>query len=198
MNIREATIEDALPIARIIVDYFSQVTPEMPPDEARQLREQEDESTARRWRRTIQAIAQGREPLSCVYVAEDAGEVVGMAYACPSKDETQPKEVGELDMLYIKRSHHRRGIGTALMKAAATHMAGLGISRLQLCTPTDHTQGRRFYDKLGGKIVGSRVDYDNGDVIPLVVYEWADIGELVRLDTGKNWGNLGITWMISL
>jgi GNAT superfamily N-acetyltransferase len=182
MKIRPAKIEDALPVAQVIVDVFSGTYHGIVPDEVLQQRKHTYDESAHRWREVIEAIEQGRSPLSCVYVAENAeGEVIGMSYACPSKDEARPEHVGELDMLYIRENYQRQGVGSALVQVTAAHMARVGMTTLHICTPTAHTQGRRFYDKLGGKIVGTREDHDNGEVIPLVVYEWANIQTLVNL-----------------
>ena len=38
--------------------------------------------------------------------------------------------------------------------------------------------GRFFYERIGGVIIGERDDFTDGELIPLVVYEWADLQEL--------------------
>jgi GNAT superfamily N-acetyltransferase len=184
VKIRPAKSEDAQPVARIVVEYFPGGDPRTMPEEIfLQRKEQRYEESTHHWRQIIEEIEQGLSPLSCLYVAENtAGEVIGFSYACPSKDEARPEDVGELDMLYIQEKHQRRGIGRALVQVTAAYMAHVGMTKLHICTPTDHTQGRRFYDKLGGKVISTRIDYDDDEVIPLVVYEWADLQELVNME----------------
>ena len=181
MKIRPAEPDDALPIAKVIIDTFYATYPgpasKQGLDEFKQSIYPE---SAARWRQRIEDIASGAAPRSCIYVAEDEGGVVGISYACPSKDESAPDGVGELDMLYIRESHQRQGIGTALVGITAEHLARLDVTTLHICTPTDHTQGRRFYEKLGGIVVATREDYEDGEIIPLVVYEWTDLAALVQ------------------
>jgi ribosomal protein S18 acetylase RimI-like enzyme len=185
MKIRPAQVDDAMPMARVFVDTFLGVTRDSMSEEAFQKRKEEwrYEEFAQKWQKTIAEIDGGLTPLSCIYVAEDeTGEVVGFALTCPSKDQEEAEGVAELDLLYVLESHQRKGFGRALVKATAAHLAPLGVSRLHILTPVDHTQGRRFYDKLGGRIIGTRDDYDDGELIPLVIYEWTDLPALAGID----------------
>jgi ribosomal protein S18 acetylase RimI-like enzyme len=178
MKIRLATIEDALPMARVFVDTFLAVNRGVMPEEWMQKRKQmwPYELFAHDYQQVIAEIAEDFRPRTCVYVAEDeTGKVVGFSLGCPSKDEEAPEEVGEIDLLYVSENYQRKGIGRALAQAAAAHLARLGMTRLHILTPIDHTQGRSFYDKLGGQVVGTRDDYDDGELITLVIYEWADM-----------------------
>jgi GNAT superfamily N-acetyltransferase len=185
MKIRPAQFEDALPMARVFVDTFLSVARDHMSEEAFQKRKQEwpYEMFANNWQKTMVEIAEGVTPLICICVAEDeTGEVVGFSLGCPSKDKEDPAEVGQIDLLYVRESHQRKGIGRALAQAAAAHLARLGMTRLHILTPVDHTQGRQFYDKLGGQVVGTRDDHDDGEVIPLVIYEWPDMQAFADMD----------------
>jgi ribosomal protein S18 acetylase RimI-like enzyme len=178
MKIRLATTGDTLPMARVFVDTFLAVNRGVMSEEWMQKRKQawSYELFAHDYQQAIVETAEGIRPLTCLYVAEDeTGEIVGFSLGCPSKDETDPEEVGEIDLLYVRESHQRKGIGRALAQITAAHLARLGMTRLHILTPVDHTQGRRFYDKLGGRVVGTRDEYDDGELITLVIYEWADM-----------------------
>lgn len=182
MKIRPATVEDAPGMARVIVDTFLASNRGIMSPEALQRRKQTwtYEVSARNWRRAIEEMTEGDSAI-CIYVAEDeGGQVVGLSLGCPARDETATAEVGEIDVLYVAESHQRRGIGRALAQTTAAHLAGWGMRKLQICTPVANTQARRFYNKLGGRIIGTRDDYDEGEVIPLVIYEWANIQAFIQ------------------
>lgn len=194
MKIRPANIEDALPMAHVIVDTFLAANQGLMSAQALQRRKEQwtYEASARDWQETMQAIAQGSSPYTCLFVAEDdGGEVIGFAMGCASKDKDAPQDVGEIDILYVRESHQRRGIGRALAQAAAAHLADVGMTKLHICTPEASTQARRFYDGLGGRVIATRDDYDDGELIVLVVYEWRDIrlfADLGKQDDASNSG----------
>jgi ribosomal protein S18 acetylase RimI-like enzyme len=162
MKIRHARLEDAMGIAHIIVDAFGK---------------QEEwtyEGTARGWERRIRDVAEGAAPRTCIYVAVDeADEVLGFSLGCPSKAAGDPDEIGEVDFLYIRADRQRQGIGRALAQTVAADLERMGMTTIHILTPVDSTEARRFYERLGGRDVGRRDDYDDGEVIPLVIYEWS-------------------------
>jgi ribosomal protein S18 acetylase RimI-like enzyme len=186
MKIRLAQIEDAPEMARVIVDTFLATNRGVLSEQAWQRRKEEwtYEVSANNWRNAIDEIADGVEANSCIYVAEaETSEVVGLAMGCPVKEEAEAKAVGstaigEVDVLYVSQSHQRQGIGRALLQATAAHLARLGMTKLHICTPVANTEGRIFYDRLGGRIIGTRDDYSDGELIPLVIYEWENINAL--------------------
>lgn len=168
-------------MARVIVDTFLETNRGLMSDAAWQRRKDEwtYDVSARDWQETIEAIAESHTPPMCIYVAEDdGGEVVGFAYACPSKDEEDVDSqafIGEIDVLYVRKSHQRQGYGRALAQKAAAYLAHCGMTKLHICTPDNSPDSRRFYEKLGGQVVRTRDDFEDGEKIVLVVYEWQDI-----------------------
>jgi hypothetical protein len=186
MKIRTAQPEDALPMARVFVDTFLATYRGILSDEALAQRRAAWPYApfAERYGQKLNDIEDGRingkVVIECFYVAEGEGianEVVGFAYGCPSKDDAAPPDVGELDLLYVREDHQGQGIGRALLHATAAHFARAGLRRMQLCTPVDHLQARGFYDKLGGRVVGTRTEEDDGETIHLVVYEWGNLSD---------------------
>lgn len=181
MKIRPAQAADAPAMARVIVDTFLETNLGLISDEAWQRRKEEwtYDVSERAWLETIEEIASDHASMLCIYVAEDEnGEVVGFAYGCPSKDESERDDravIGEVDVLYIRQSHQRQGYGRALAQTAAAHLARRGMQKLHICTPDNSIQSRRFYERLGGQVVTTRDDYEDGEKVVLVVYEWADI-----------------------
>ena len=184
IKIRPAQLDDALPMGKVIVDTFLASNRGLMSEAAWQRRKENwtYEVSAGNWRDLMLEIAAGRAPATCLYVAEDeAGKVVGMALGCPSKDEQDRADVGEIDVLYVSEAYQRRGIGSLLTQATAAHLARAGMTRLHICTPANNVQGRRFYEKLGGRVEGMREDDEDGEVVTLVVYAWSDIHTLVNL-----------------
>ncbi len=57
--------------------------------------------------------------------------------------------------LYILASHHRRGIGRALMKQLCRALAGGGIATASLAVLTVNAQAIAFYKALGARETGT-------------------------------------------
>jgi ribosomal protein S18 acetylase RimI-like enzyme len=188
MKIRPAQIEDTLPLARVLVDTFLASNRGIMSEVALERRRQEwtYEVSAANWEKLLREIAETGDKIQCLFVAEDdSGEIIGMAFGCPSKDANAAKTMGELDVLYVAEKSQRQGVGRALTQATASHLGRAGMTSLQICTPEANEQGRRFYDKLGGRIVGTRDDDEDGEITRLVVYEWPDISALIEMQAGK-------------
>jgi ribosomal protein S18 acetylase RimI-like enzyme len=193
MVIRPGRLEDAPGMAHVIVDTFLASNRGLMSDAALERRRQTwtYEVSARNWREVMQGIATGNRLHTCVYVAEgEDGQILGLALGLPAKEEeaalntrensTSEVRAGEIDVLYVHLNHQRRGIGRALAQATAAQLTAWGMTKLYICTPDNNVQGRRFYDKLGGTIVGTRDDYDDGELIRLVVYAWDDIQAFIH------------------
>jgi len=131
---------------------------------------------AGRWERSL------RSPLTpaVVLVAEAEGEVVGFASAGPERDGDRRYE-GELYAIYLLRDFQGRGLGRALVEAAATDLAGRGITSMAVWVLRDNLAARGFYERLGGVYLRER-ELDLGpdcDVdAPEVAYLWSDIRAL--------------------
>jgi len=50
---------------------------------------------------------------------------------------------------------------------------------LQIGCLAANAPGRRFYEAIGGRLVGERLFDEAGFMLPEVVYEWADMHTLV-------------------
>jgi len=182
MVIRVAHMDDASALARVIVDTGRAAHRGQVPDEVLTkvpLAEAYAESE-RNWARTLREIAEGITPQKCVYVAEDeVGAVVGLAMGGPPKQQS-PQQSGEIYVLYVRASHQRRGLGRRLVQAVAAHLAQLGMPTLLIGCLAANAPARRFYEALGGRVVGERAFDEDGIMLPEVVYRWADTRTLVQ------------------
>jgi ribosomal protein S18 acetylase RimI-like enzyme len=182
MWIRVATIEDAPALARVIVDTGRSAYRGQIPDEVLfkpTLAEAYVESE-RNWQRSLQEIADGRNPQARIYVAEDeTSAVVGLAMGGPPKQKLLPNS-GEIYVLYVCEQQQQRGLGRALVQAVATHLAQMGMLALLIGCLATNTPARRFYERLGGRVVAEREHDQDGALLPEVVYGWADLQLLVR------------------
>ncbi len=77
-----------------------------------------------------------------LWIAEDAGVVVGMAAILPAGD-----GVWELKRLYVHPGHHGSGLAHRLLDAVEAHAAEAGAVRLVLWSDTRFTRAHRFYEK---------------------------------------------------
>jgi len=183
MVIRSARPDDASAMARVMVDTFLSSHQGMMPEEAWNKRKAEwtYEVSARNWDRALREIAQAAHPRECIHVAEDAsGEIVGLAMgvALETQSPDSALRIGEVCVLYVRQSWQGQGIGTLLVKAIATHLAQVGISTLHTAVLTANTPARRFYESLGGRVIGEREFDEEGFLLPEVVYGWAEISDL--------------------
>ena len=76
-------------------------------------------------------------------VAEEDGQIVGMVAF--SEDEIQH--------LWVRPDSHRRGLGSALFRAAEAVIRNTGQPRMCVCTTG---YGRPFYEAMGMTLVGKR------------------------------------------
>jgi ribosomal protein S18 acetylase RimI-like enzyme len=111
------------------------------------------------------------------------GEFVGLARGGPSYEEGY-ENTGEIYALCVRESHQRRGIGRRLVQAVAAHLAEMGMTSLLIGCLAAGAPARRFYEALGGRVVGKREFDEAGGMLPGVLYGWADMRALVA--TGRS------------
>jgi ribosomal protein S18 acetylase RimI-like enzyme len=178
-------------MARVIVDTYLSAHRGQIPEEAWTRRKQEwtYAVSERAWRRTLRGIARGNRHRECLYVAEDeAGAVVGLAMGGPSEADAL-ENAGAIYALYVRESYQRRGIGRRLVQAVAARLAEMGMTALTICCLPANVRARRFYEALGGRVVGECESEDYGVMIREVVYGWADTRALVATGRGEDIGS---------
>ncbi|HLZ22890.1 MAG TPA: GNAT family N-acetyltransferase [Ktedonobacterales bacterium] len=173
MHIHRARSSDAQAIAEVHVSSWRTTYREMLP--AAFLDGLRSEPRARYWS-TVLGNMHARE---CVYVAKDtAGRVVAFASGGPNRGDDLSYD-GELYAIYLLEGYQRQGIGTALIRAVAGHLA-TSATRALVVWVLASNPSRRFYAALGGCLLGTKQTPVGGIQVDEVAYGWPDIHTLLR------------------
>jgi GNAT superfamily N-acetyltransferase len=174
-------------MARVMVDTFLEANRGIMPEAAWQERKAEwtYEISQRSWEKSLREINDDPTLRHCIYVADDtAAGVVGLATGRPVLEEGAVKR-GEVGLLYIRHDHQRQGIGRRFVQAVVGHLAQWGLTTLQIKALKESGPARRFYEALGGQMVGEMEELEDGISIPLVVYAWSNIEGLIGKDASN-------------
>ena len=106
------------------------------------------------WSKLREPVAEGRITL---LAARDSQGIVGTVQMVPAPYENQPHRADIAKMLVHSRGR-RRGLGTALMKAAEAAARDAGRSVLVLDT-IPNSDAARLYERLGWRAVGEVPDF---------------------------------------
>ncbi len=187
MIIRYACESDAPAMGRLMVQTFLRAHKGQIPDGAWQRRREEWtwEVSAGGWIRSLREIADGSSPKDCIYLAVDAKakpaqeQVAGLIMGGPA--EWGPwADAGEIFALYVSHAYHRRGLGRKLVQEAVRHLRHLGMDRLVIRSLVANDPANRFYESLGGKIVGQRQSEEYGFQILEQIFGWEDSSPILR------------------
>jgi len=179
MHIRHAHEEDADAMARAIVDTFLTTHADQIPEAALRRRKEEwtYEVSAKAWRRPLRNIAIGASKNDCIFVAcDERGEVIGLAMGTPAENLAH---TGEVSALYVRQDQQGRGIGRRLVQSTAAWLHARGHTALQICVLGTNAPARRFYEAIGGTVIGERDIDEYGFILQGVIYGWPDIRGLI-------------------
>lgn len=177
IQIRLAKTADAPGMARVMVDsWLAAHRGQVPEGQWQRRREEWTYAVSEQgWRRTLAEIADGSNTEDCIYVAVTAAdEVVGVALGCPSGLNLR-ENAAEVGLIYLLPAYHGQGIGRRLVQTVAAQQASLGRSALLIRALVTNAPARRFYEALGGRVIGAYEGEDYGYPEPQVVYGWEDI-----------------------
>jgi len=179
--IRRATLADAPAMAHVMVDtWFAAHRGQVPEGQWQRRREEWSYADAERgWRSLLAEIEDGSNTEDCVYVAVSAeDEVVGVAVGWAAESDLLPN-AADVSALYVLPTQQGQGFGRQLVAAIAAHQASLGRQALLIGCLVTNAPARRFYEALGGQLVGTRETEDYGFPEPQVVYGWADVASFL-------------------
>lgn len=171
--VRPAIADDAAGIAKVHVKSWQESYVGMLPQTM--LDEQSILTRYREWAADLSG-----EALRWVYVAVDpARGIVGFVEARGHAGSQRREFNFEIPVLYVLRSHARRGLGRRLMHALAGALAARGEGPIVLWALADNAPARAFYDAMGGKVEAVRAEPKIGGTTPLARYRWDSAADLL-------------------
>jgi ribosomal protein S18 acetylase RimI-like enzyme len=173
IKIREAWASDAAALARVHIDAWrTTYRGILPADALAQL------SYERRERGWNEILAPDPARRQFTYVAEDqTGQVVGFSNA-GRETSGDPVYTGELYAIYLLEPFQHRGVGRRLMRVAVDALMDAGHTKMLLWVMADNTLGRRFYDRLAGRVLREKPSELFGVALSLIAYGWDDLPAL--------------------
>jgi ribosomal protein S18 acetylase RimI-like enzyme len=180
--LRVATPDDAAAIAAIEIENYHRVYRGDLPDAW--LDQQTVERYVPWWRERLLAPVGDAE----VQLAfDDASNLLGFGRSGGDRH-GPPDGAGEFQKLYVARHAQRSGVGRVLMAAMAERLHRLGYRHARVWVLTSNQPACRFYERLGGALVGFTHDEvldasgpGGGHVLSHVGYGWRDLAELYKL-----------------
>jgi ribosomal protein S18 acetylase RimI-like enzyme len=172
MGVRRATVDDAEPIERIRVETWRATYRGLLPDG---LIDQLQPNVERRRERLRSAL-----PSDLNFVAEDASDVVGYAFAGPER--THDREyAGEIYAIYVLPAAQGRGHGRALIRECAVELASQGMTSLLIWVLRENRIGRGFYEHIGGAPVREKPleEFPGAEEHIEIGYGWTDTRPLL-------------------
>jgi GNAT superfamily N-acetyltransferase len=172
MIVRRAHLADAPAVARVHVDSWrTSYAGIVPADFLAGLRTENREAM---WRRNLE----NPDWRSVLLVAEDdSGEIRGFACAGPER-EADPVYTGELYAIYLLPAAQGKGMGRALIQAAAGWLLAQGYPALLVWVLADNNPARRFYEAMGGRYIREKTIEIGGAPLVEVAYGWDDLHRL--------------------
>jgi L-amino acid N-acyltransferase YncA len=104
-------------------------------------------------------------PLGNVWVAERAGELLGVAQAGASRDADVPTATAELYLLYVALGAWRSGVGSALLAHLDEPLLAAGHRDLTVWVLAENAIGCAFYSRRGFVDDGSARDVNGRGLI---------------------------------
>jgi len=171
MIFREARPDDSAALGAVHVTSWRETYAGIVPEQL--LAGLSEDERAAMWRTVLENPA-----LGSVFVAEAEGEIVGFG-ACGAQRDVELKSLGyegEIGAIYVLRSHQGSGLGASLMRLMATRLLDKGRTAASLWVLSDNLPARAFYERLGGVLVGERLEEQTG--LSEVAYGWSDLEAL--------------------
>lgn len=174
MEIRDAKPADVPAIARVHVESWRTTYREVLPQGY--LNELSYGAREEMWQQAFSP-----ESTTFLVVAEDLGKIVGFAAAGPARQETSEAKPygGELYAVYTLAEYQRRGLGRRLVVAAAETLIAKGYSDMITWVIEDDA-ACRFYERLGGELLGSKTVEIADMSLRAVAYGWFDMSLLLK------------------
>lgn len=165
--IRPATAVDAMAIRAVQVQSWRETYRGIVPDAYLATLD----TTPTEWQRNI---AEGLG----VLVAQDGPDIAGFVAFGPQRDPKLPF-TGEIHAIYLLARLQKRGVGRALMHAAARGLHDRGHENASLWAMTENTSAFDFYLHLGARPVGTASFEVGGVTVAETALAWDDLATLL-------------------
>jgi ribosomal protein S18 acetylase RimI-like enzyme len=119
-----------------------------------------------------------QRPILLFVAQEPSGDLVGFAGGGARRSSALPHDA-EVYAIYVLRGAQQRGCGRRLMTALADALLARGFKSLCLWVLEENANARRFYERLGGAVVGEKTEEDGGYEFKEIAYGWDDL-EFIR------------------
>ena len=170
MIIREATISDAISIAKVHIDSWRTTYKGIVSDE--HLRKLSYSQKEKAW---INIINDAQRDIKYIFVAEDEkNNIIGFT-SCGIEREGHTAFEGEIYALYIIKEYQNKGVGKLLFNRAVEKLNEMKFHSMLIWALEENNQASWFYELMGGKKVKEKyVDIGN-DKFKEVAYGWINI-----------------------
>lgn len=95
-----------------------------------------------------------KDSSSYVFVAEEEGKLIGFITGSSRFVVRYPKQIMQLDELFVSVSHRKKGVGGRLMEAIEEKARDLDCANIYIETHTDNTKAHKLYELHGFKNTG--------------------------------------------
>jgi ribosomal protein S18 acetylase RimI-like enzyme len=174
--LRKATYADAAALGALHVTSWQETYTGLVPDEM--LAGLSVDARTAMWSKILDAP----DDFGCaaVFIADDNERVVGFGSCGRQRDNALIDKgfSGEFSAIYVLRSHQGRGVGRSIMNAMSSELADAGHSAASLWVLRENAPARAFYEKLGGIIVGEKIDDRPDATLVEDAYGWRDLSSL--------------------
>jgi ribosomal protein S18 acetylase RimI-like enzyme len=170
LPIRPAKSSDARGIAEVHVAAWKSAYRGLLPDAVLERLSVEDAEA--RWQERLS------EPWAELLVLTREERIVGYVGYGPTRDEAlDPKEVGEVYVLYVAPSEWRKGHGSALLREALDSLRKKGRMEVVLWVLHNNEQATAFYEAAGFVADGARQVKERADGTQMVIARYRQWSE---------------------
>ena len=167
VKIRAAQISDACGIAKVHFAAMQSTYRDLMPDDFLASRTLEERIA--KWNETFES------DYDILLVAEFEGNIVGFCGGAKNEHEgTKDKYQYELKKIYILKEFQGQGLGKMLIDEFVNKVRELGYNSMLLWVLRSNPY-RRFYDKLGGKVIAEKEYHPAGQTLKGDGYGWDDL-----------------------
>lgn len=177
MCFRHADFDDANSIGALHVASWRETYRGMLPDEL--LDGLSAESRSEMWRSVLSGPVNWDG--TSVFVAENRCGIHGFGACGVQRDENLRKQGfdAEIGAIYVLQAQQSAGVGTRLMHLMARSLRGAGRKAAILWVLRDNFHARGFYERLGGTLIGERIEDFSGAALVEVAYGWSNLVSLL-------------------